>query len=352
MIRHDSYIEELIIKSFSERLSEEEQTQLNEWMCSNERHPKHFNAMKKAWEVMPKLKAMQAFDAKVALPAVKEKIQAREVAKAKKSWKYHYRNIAAVVAVPLFISTLFLSAFLMSGKVQKQAELMQTVAVKQGMTTNFQLSDGTEVWLNSGSTLKFPMEFKGNSRKVTLNGEAYFEVEKDVSKPFFVNTKNVSVKVLGTAFNVVSFADDVEAEVVLKEGKVRLMKNSGDAYMKIGDLLPGQRAVYNTVTGQNITQQVDPAKYLAWRNGELIFDNDPMTEVVKRLNRRYNVEIVISDTEIKSYSYRASFRDESLEQVLELLKKSAPIDYKLYPSRELPSGEYTAKRVYLYKEKS
>ena len=114
---------------------------------------------------------------------------------------------------------------------------------------------------------------------------------------------------------------------------------------------PGQRSVYKEENQKVYTENVDVDKYTAWRDGNLIFHDDKMGDVVKRLSRWFNVEIVINDPEIKSYTYKATFRNETLSQVLNLLKISAPIDYQISGNKLLPNGEYTKQKVYLMKKK-
>jgi ferric-dicitrate binding protein FerR (iron transport regulator) len=212
------------------------------------------------------------------------------------------------------------------------------------------LADGTKVWLNSGSVLQFPNSFTGDLREVKLTGEAFFKVAKNEKQPFRVHAKNLHIDVLGTSFNVVSYDDEQQSEVVLVEGKVRLSIENDQQKKRFGILLPGQRAVYEEDTYELQAKVVDVEKYISWRDGNLIFRDDKMEDVAKRLSRWYNVEIIINDSEIKSYEYKATFRNETLDQVLNLLKISAPIDFNIIENKLLPNGEYTKQKVYLMKK--
>jgi transmembrane sensor len=236
-------------------------------------------------------------------------------------------------------------------KLQEEHVVMQTISSRQGMVSQFALADGTKVWLNSGSELQFPTSFTGALREVKLKGEAFFEVTKNEKQPFRVNANELKVDVLGTSFNVVSYDDEAQAEVILVEGKVKLSSEKGQFRKEYGTMHPGQRAVYNETTQKVEAEEVNVDKYIAWRDGNLIFREDKMEDVAKRLSRWFNVEIVINDPEIKSYAYKANFRNENLTQVLNLLKISAPIDYKIIGNKLLPNGEYTKQKIYLMKKK-
>ena len=228
---------------------------------------------------------------------------------------------------------------------------MQTVSSRQGMVSEFSLPDGTKVWLNSGSEITFPVSFRSGLREVNLNGEAFFVVAKNVKQPFRVNTRELNIDVLGTSFNVISYEEEVQSEVVLIEGSVTLSSDAGKVIKELGGLEPGQQAIY-TAESQTINiNEVDPEKYIAWRDGNLVFQDDSMEDVVKRLGRWFNVEIVIEDPEINEYIYKATFRNENLKQVLNLLKLSAPIDYRIVESIALPDGEFTKRKIYLMSKK-
>jgi ferric-dicitrate binding protein FerR (iron transport regulator) len=236
-------------------------------------------------------------------------------------------------------------------KMMEEHVVMQTISSRQGMVSQFQLADGTRIWLNSGSELQFPSVFTGDFREVKLIGEAYFEVAKNRNQPFRVNAKELKVEVTGTSFDVASYREEKLSEVILVEGSVNLTGSGADKLPEGRVLQPGQRGVYNEVTGKIRTEEVSVDKYISWREGNLIFRDDKMEEVVKRLSRWFNVEIMINDPEIKSYIYKATFRNENLLQVLNLLKISAPIDFAITERKALQNGEFTKQKVYLMKKK-
>jgi ferric-dicitrate binding protein FerR (iron transport regulator) len=167
-----------------------------------------------------------------------------------------------------------------------------------------------------------------------------------------VNANELKVEVMGTSFNVINFEDDTQSEVVLVTGKVALASENGQTKKELGTMHYGQRAVYEKDQRKVFTQEVDVEKYISWREGKLIFRDDAMEDVVKRLSRWFNVEIAINDPEIKNYIYKATFKNENLTQVLNLLKLSAPIDYRVTSRKVLPDGNFTKQKVFLMKKKS
>ena len=302
----------------------------------------------KAWEALSLLNEMEQFNSFEALRKVNTKISQPQSA----GWWIRIQRIAAILMLPFLIYSGYLTFHnQLNGNKQEQV-MMQTVSSRQGMVTQFALADGTKVWLNSGSELQFPTRFAGEKREVMLKGEAFFEVTKNEKQPFRVNANELKVEVLGTSFNVVSFDDDTQSEVVLVTGKVALSSEKGQIVKEYGNIIPGQRAIYQKEAQKVITEAVDVDKYIAWRDGNLIFRDDSMEEVVKRLSRWFNVEITINDPEIKNYIYKATFRNENLVQVLNLLKLSAPIDYRITDRKALANGDFTKQKVYLMKKKS
>jgi ferric-dicitrate binding protein FerR (iron transport regulator) len=225
-------------------------------------------------------------------------------------------------------SILFASGILFFGQ-QKPNNIqhfaMQEIKTPAGVRSQVVLPDGTHVWLNAESTIKFKVPFDQRSRDITLQGEAFFDVFKDPDIPFIVNSGSVNVKVLGTRFNCKAYADEQHLEVVLAEGMVSLNTNgnqTGDAVI----MKPGDRAVYDKTTNQTSFTNGSVAKYIEWHNGKLIFDETPMPEVAIELGRWFGVEILINDAQIRNYKLTTTFENESLHQILELIKLSSPVE--------------------------
>lgn len=205
----------------------------------------------------------------------------------------------------------------------------------------FSLPDGTTGWLNSNSSIKYNGKFV-TDRQISLNGEAYFDVFKDKSRPFIVSANEIKVKVLGTRFNIASYENEKNIEVVLEEGKLILSNKGMD---KSYTMNPNDLIIFDKNLGNFSTEEVEPKKYLSWTEGKLVFRNDPLDVIARRLERWYNIEVEINDSVSNDLRLRATFVDEDLIEVLNLLKRSLPIDYKIENRDLRPDEAYTKKKV-------
>ena len=347
-MKSDYIEEELLPGYFAGTLPQEDHNRVDEWRMASADNESLFQESMKAWEAIPLLYEMEQFNSFEALKKLNTRIASHETSK----WWVSIQKIAAILVVPLLIYSGYVS--IRNSSLKKHLDehvVMQTISSRPGMVTQFNLADGTQVWLNSSSTLQFPTSFKGDLREVRLTGEAFFKVTKNEKQPFHVHAKDLNIEVLGTSFDVVSYDGEHQAEVVLVEGKVKLSSDENQSKKIFGTIHPGQRAVYAVDIRKVEVEQVTVDKYISWREGNLIFQDDKMEDVVRRLSRWFNVEIVINDSEIKNYVYKATFRNENLSQVLNLLKISAPIDYQIVGNKLLPNGEYSRQIVYLFKNK-
>ncbi|MCX6325498.1 MAG: DUF4974 domain-containing protein [Bacteroidia bacterium] len=343
-----SDVEESLPGYLSGDLSDNDRSIVDEWRKESPENEALYRESLKAWEAIPLLHEMEQFNSFEALKKVNTRLSQTYSSK----WWVIIQRVAAILLLPLLVYSGYLTIRNLSiKKLPGEHVMMQTVTSRQGMVTQFSLADGTKVWLNSGSELQFPILFTGDMREVKLRGEAFFEVVKNEKQPFRVNAKELKVDVLGTSFNVMSYDDDTQSEVILIEGKVSLSAEKGQVKKDYGTIHPGQRAVFIGESQEVYTEKVAIAKYISWRDGNLIFRDDPMEDVIRRLSRWFNVEFVINDPEIKRYIYTATFRNENLDQVLKLLKLSAPIDYRIIESKQLPDNEFTKRKIYLMKRK-
>lgn len=206
-----------------------------------------------------------------------------------------------------------------------------TLTIPYGKRFEIELSDGTRVHLNAGSSLKYPVNFvKGKDRKVFLNGEAYFNVAKDAEHPFIVNTEDMDVRVLGTQFNISSYPEDDNINTVLVEGAVGIYKE-GSSYSPetATELKPGFKAIWRK-KDQNVTvKEADIEMATAWIEGKIIFRRTPFNDIVKKLERHYNVTIVNNNEVLGKQLFGASFDVETIEEVLESFSANFKIEYTI-----------------------
>lgn len=205
------------------------------------------------------------------------------------------------------------------------------LTVPLGKIFDLVLSDGTEVKLNSGSSIKYPVTFiKGKNREVEIWGEAFFDVTKDEDHPFIVKANDLGIEVLGTKFNVACYEEDNQITAVLVEGSVQLIENKNQVEIKNPHILkPNYKASLNKDNKRLSFEKVDTETYTAWINGRLIFRNSPFKNIRRKLERRYNVSIINNNKDLDEKLYNASFDIETIEQVLEAFKENYDIDFKI-----------------------
>jgi ferric-dicitrate binding protein FerR (iron transport regulator) len=197
--------------------------------------------------------------------------------------------------------------------------------------------------------LQFPSSFGESDRNVRLTGEAFFDVVKNKRQPFLVDLGKIGIKVLGTRFDVINYDDESQTEVVLESGKVNLFEQKGKKMRVITEIGPGQKAIYKKAENNLAIQNVDTEKYISWINGRLIFRDDPMDEVIRKLDRWFNVDIELADPEISQYVYTATFQHETINQILELFKRTSPVEYQIKEAALKQDGSFSKQKIILKK---
>jgi transmembrane sensor len=194
---------------------------------------------------------------------------------------------------------------------------MNMLATPRGGQYQLVLPDGTKVWLNAASSLKYPAAFTGDERRVELTGEAYFEVSKDPSKPFYVKTASQTVAVLGTHFNINSYADETATKTTLLEGSVKVTGNNGQSVK----IKPGEQAV-NIASAISIKENVDTDEAVAWKNGKFMFRNTDLQTIMRQLSRWYDVDVEYQGTMAQKHYMGRISRNVPVSQIFEILKTS------------------------------
>lgn len=281
------------------------------------------------------------------LDKIHQKIRLEEKQTGKIRFLSVFQRVAAILIVPLLLAFLAVVYMQPRSGAETGEQVTENVGMAEiqcplGVRTKFQLPDGTTGFLNSGTTLQYPVRFSA-TRSVTVSGEAFFDVAHDSIRPFVVQTPHLNVKVLGTRFNVIAYHDAAKEEIILNEGSVKV-----DARDRtILDVLePNQKLVLNKEKMTFNTTTVEASQYLGWTEGKLIFRDEGMQEVAERLGRWYNAEIRIEDEELLDHSFHATFVDEPLEEVLKYIALTTPYTYKILP-REKNGDDIYEKKVVL-----
>lgn len=255
------------------------------------------------------------------------------------------RNIAAILLLPL----LGLSAYLyyQTNVLKSSSIRLLEATTASGVRTKITLSDGSEVWLNSGSTLSYPEHFTEDKRQVTLSGEAFFKVKSDKDHRFDVQTSDgFTVSAYGTEFNVQAYAEEPEIKATLAEGHIQIDQTNQPASQ---ELIPGEQAVYSRHTQQMQVRKANLLVETAWKDGKLVFRRTPMEEIAKQLSRHFNVNIQLQGKEIFDYTYSATFTTETLAEILSLLEKTAPIRCEIIEPQQQSDLAFTRKKVIIRK---
>jgi ferric-dicitrate binding protein FerR (iron transport regulator) len=217
-----------------------------------------------------------------------------------------------------------------------------TVYAPLGSRISFTLPDSTVGWLNGGSSLTYSVPFN-NNRTVIVSGEVWFDIHKDEHYPFEVFAGTSKIEVTGTKFNVSSYPDEEYVEVILEEGSVLFSERGSESIIS---MKPKERLLLKD-GNIDLLRNIDVSKYTGWKEGKIIFRGDSMSEVSKRLERWYNVEIVLVDKELDDYIIRGTFQDDSLEEVFHFLGMLVPLEYHIIDQSIDKDGLVQSKKVLL-----
>lgn len=207
-------------------------------------------------------------------------------------------------------------------KIQSKTSALNKLIVPKGKQSSIVLADGTKIWINAGSVLEFPSLFSGNKREIQVTGEAYIEVTKNKQKPFIVNTPRLSVRVLGTSFNVSAYNDEQTHSVVLVEGKVEVDMNGRTAYLSPNQMLSMTNNIFKT-------ERVDVCDYTSWKDGLYQFSSQQLSQIMICLSRYYDIDIECEHDiqNLKCTGKLVLFDD--IEDVLQTISTTIPIKYNM-----------------------
>lgn len=307
---------------------------LHDWYASSDENKLHFDQMKRVWNC-----SYPPFDPREIDVASAEKKVLNKI-KPNKTTYYHLLSWGQKIAGVLFIPLLVLSVYLLSDKNDAvyQAHATHEVSAMPGTRSKITLPDGSEVWLNSASNMRYATPFDAGKREVELSGEAFFKVKADTKNPFIIALDGIEVMVTGTELNVESYANDSLNIITLVNGTASILTAD---HQEI-PLLPNQQVIINTQTNDYSLYSKDAGSYTRWKDGVLAFREETLQNVFKRVGRTFHVDIDIMDPSLARHLYRAMFTDESLDQILNLISLSAPIYYEYITP---PEGK---KRVEVY----
>lgn len=316
-------IEDLLIRYYDGKATADEAQEIGAWIklsADNRQRAEDIYTLLLSVDTKNTIDTMD-MEKELAKVKVKMKRAGRPVA----WWKWMQRA-AAIMFIPMAITILLLlnqsePAFVVCAQ-------MLEVQAQPGVVTSFRLPDSTLVYLNSASTLRYPSVFTGNTREVSLSGEAYFDVTKDPAHRFVVSTpQNLKVEVLGTRFNLEAFDDMEEVVTTLVEGKVEFKYRKAGNEQKMA-MQPGQKTVYNKKSEEIEVKHTTGESELSWKDMKVIFDRTLLKDALHMLEKRYNVDFIVKTTKYDKYTFTGTFTDQYIDEILENFKISSRIRWR------------------------
>lgn len=353
----------LMVRFFQGDTDKEENARLLDWINRSEENEKLFFDLKLMWD-----------SGKISNIPIEEILQneweklERKIKKNEKSinqnnnsFNNHDRRLSLYSIVK--IAAIFIIAFGVSWLIQRKLDLSGTSTLSyfeyrtpKGARSEINLPDGSSVWLNAESMIKIPGKNFEINRKIYLEGEAYFEVNKDKKHPLVVETSDLYIKVVGTSFDVKSYPGEGTIETTLEKGKIVIENKTNGPDEKSSEVVlePNQRATFikkqgkilldDIKTNDSMTQdkknsyreekiilsnKVQTSKYTSWKDGKLVFDNETFESLAIKLERWYDIKIEIEDQALKKIRFSGTFEKETIEQSLEIMKMTTPIKFNI-----------------------
>lgn len=319
---------DLIIKHLKKETSDEENRLFMAWL-REDRNRDIFDSLQKMWtEIVAEVSEYNP-DTQYYWAKMKERMQQKEVRVGLPASRFRWRTFAAAASI-LLVLALSVTIFLFRDNFGKEIPLVQTYSTISGKSKII-LPDGTEVWLHNNTTLTYNNSFGRKDRRVSLDGEAFFSVMKDSSKPFIVSADKLNVQVYGTQFNVECFSEKENILVSLLEGSVALYTDENEKTF----LKPDQTGIYNKKLSSLSIEKDDVNYTTSWAKETVRFEGETLSQICKYLSRWYNVEIDIDPRISDSFAYTFTVREEPLEEILRLLSKTNPVTYKFEGEKKI-----------------
>jgi transmembrane sensor len=295
------YISEIIHRYFNQRHAAETESEIQKWLISKQHEEQKKEVLFDIWK---NIKSNPNAEVYRSLDVVQQKLNMKR--SRKMLWQNPFLKVAAVLLPFIFVASLYLF-YNNYGTVE--------ITTAQGEQKEITLPDSSVVWLNACSKITYSKKFRADKREITLLGEAFFSVKKDASRRFVVTTKDMTVTVFGTQFNVKCYPEDIIASTTLKSGKVEVALDSKDYILK-----PDQELVYNRQEKNSVIQDATESS-MSWREGILNFSNMTLPEMVKSIERQYRINFKYNPMDYSNDNYSVKFsKKDSIEDIMQVLQ--------------------------------
>ncbi len=340
----------LIIKFFAGEISDSEMILLKAWLEQDPENRRIFNEENELWQQASVHTKHENFKTDTAWMNISSRLGLGK--NNGKSYtilsKNNFRILIAAATVACLVAIGSFS-LLVTGKTSfQQIETASTiVSTHEGEKAHIFLADSTEIILNSESKLQYAGNYNIKDRIVKFTGEAFFDVTTNPEKPFVVQLDQMRISATGTRFNIFSFGNEDRVETTLEEGAITVTIKGRDPII----VNSGQQVVYFVRTEKVLVRDVAIDTYTSWKENKLRFNDTPFEEVLRRIGRKYNVKFEITNRDLLNLKYTATFIDESIEEVMQMLKTVSPITYKIYNRTSVNDKQYHKPRIVVGKRK-
>ncbi len=317
-----------ILKLVTGNLAGDEKEKILSEINARKENREIFRKVKVAWAILSSSKQLSDYDEENLYLKIQNKISGKKrnlIPAVHTMLKY-----AAVIIIIISLTTIFYLN--KQGQNNNPETTYTSVVTENGQRSKVILPDSSIVWLNSGTALSYPNNFSGQNRKVSLNGQAFFQVYHKGNSSFSVQTNGLIVTVRGTKFDVDAYPDNKEIAVVLESGKVELTHQGFESFSYI--MQPGEKASYNITANSLNISYANAFIYSSWKDGRLIFRNEPLKNVVEKLKKWYNIDIEITDTEVYNSIFSGTIKNESYEEIFRLIGAVCHVNCKLIHNYE------------------
>ncbi|MCT4643674.1 MAG: DUF4974 domain-containing protein [Carboxylicivirga sp.] len=322
----------LIQRFILNEADENETDELKQWLNASEANRRAFDAYNSSWSLSVNSKLESKFNVDAGWQQIQQSIKnikdnkQQSKKRGKRTKLYFWQSVAALLAITLCVSSLY---NLKDSLFDQQSQWV-TIKVPYGEKTEVELADGTLVWLNSNSQLRYQQnEFGSERRQVFLDGEGYFNVAHG-EKPFYVTLGEAKIRVYGTLFNVSAYAYQAQIKTTLEKGSIGFIPFE-DA--EVTRLKPGERLIYTKSNREIQLNSITEKEFSTWHHPVLKFNNTPFVEVVAQLEQWFEIQIQLEEGLHYSQRYTMTIKNETLKEVLDLMKLTTPMKYKIQENK-------------------
>ncbi len=350
-MKEDLDYRELVIKFLAGEISDSEADVLKEWLKKDPANRRIFDEANELWQKTGIKTILEHFKTDEAWSEISKKIglEKDRVHNVVTININKFRILVAAASVAFLVAIGGFTLWMSERRSTKMiAGASTVVSTNEGEKARIFLSDSTKVIINSGSNIEYQSGYNGKDRVVKLNGEAFFDVQTNPQKPFLVQLGRMTISATGTQFNVFSYENEDRIETTLEEGSLKVEIPGNESI----ELKAGQQVVFFTKKNKAVVRDVNTETYTSWKENKLRFIDTPFEEVLRGIGRRYNVTFEVTSRDLLELQYTATFIDESIEEVMQMLKVVSPITYKIHNRTTVKDKYYLKPKIVVGKRKS